>query len=120
MHKAVFISRHNLTKSQTDLLERAGCVGETVADFDAFASESDLKDLIRGLKSQEVRLVITVHQLLAMRLAPHFKVGTFNNKTRASLGQPPDFFTDQLVIVNQVPSVGAWDLLHNSTMQIVE
>ena len=118
--KAVFISRHALSESQHALLNKACFVGEDMQDFDAFASESELKQLVKTLRDADVKMVITVHQLLALRLSKDFLIGTFNNVNRAKIGERPDFETTQLVIVDNVPRIGAWDLLYNHDMTVVD
>jgi hypothetical protein len=118
--KAVFISRHALSESQHTLLAKAGFVGEDMQDFDAFASEAELKQLVQILHDADAKMVITVHQLLALRLSSEFLVGTFNNVNRAKIGEKPDFETTQLVIVDNVPRLGAWDLVYNHDMTVVD
>lgn len=119
-NQAVFISRHDLSDLQTDLLTKAGFIADTVDDFDAFADDKSFKELVKSLHEKDVLLVIVVHPLLALRLSKYFLVGVFNNKNRSPIGEQPDFFTDKLVIIDQRPTVGAWELTHNNSMVTIE
>lgn len=91
-----FISRHPATKEQTEICAKNGIEIEHVGDFDGFTvtvNQIDEHGRFDG--------VICAHVGMAMRLAPSFLIGTFENGNRAAIGEKPDFFAKNLHI---------WDL----------
>lgn len=83
MHEFAFISRHQPTTRQHELAAEQGITLHPVGDTDAFSIKtSDYVDYDG---------VVVVHPAAALRLAPKFRVGIFENANRAPIGQPPQF-----------------------------
>ena len=92
-----FISRHAPTPGQIALAEEQGIVLIPIGDRDAFTvspSDIDAAGAFDG--------VVVVHPAAAMRLAPAFLVGVFENANRAPEGERPTFEAVALHIFNLV------------------
>lgn len=86
MLKFAFISRHLPTSGQVSIAESKGIELIHVGDMDAFSvSHGDV--YYHGPFDG----VVVVHPAAAMRLAPFFTIGVFQNANRAPIGAPPSF-----------------------------
>lgn len=82
-----FISRHQPTNEQLAMAQEQGIVLEWIGDMDAFSvTAADIHD-----KGAYVGVVV-VHPAAALRLAPSFIVGVFENGMRSEEGKPPSFY----------------------------
>jgi len=91
--KFLFISRHEPTKVQIEMAQAQGIELEHHGDADAFIigpSFVDSKGAYEG--------VVVVHPAAALRLAPHFLVGVFENATRPNEKGLPQFEAKELHI----------------------
>lgn len=86
MIKLAFISRHEPTKSQHELAKDQGYALVHVGDADAFTVSADFVHHAGPFEG-----VVVVHPAAALRLAPQFLVGVFENANRAPVGEPPRF-----------------------------
>jgi hypothetical protein len=80
------ISRHAPTAGQHALAEAQGHTLTHVGDADAFSVNAGFvhdKGPFEG--------VVVVHPAAALRLAPQFAIGVFENANRAPVGAPPQF-----------------------------
>lgn len=84
--KFAFISRHEPTASQHTLAAEQGHTLTHVGDADAFTVGTSFV-----YDHGEFEGVVVVHPAAAMRLAPQFVVGVFENANRAPVGEPPKF-----------------------------
>jgi len=92
-----FISRHAATQGQIELAKERGITLVPIGDKDAFTvvpGDIDAEGAFDG--------VIVVHPAAAMRLAPAFLVGVFENANRAPEGERPTFEAVALHIFNLV------------------
>ena len=81
-----FISRHQPTAGQHQMAEDLGHTLTHIGDRDAFkVSVGEILD------DGPWEAVVVVHPAAALRLAPHFVVGVFENANRAPVGEPPRF-----------------------------
>lgn len=81
-----FISRHSPTAGQIKMAAAQGIELVHVGDHDAFTLNAGFvhdKGAFEG--------VVVVHPAAALRLAPQFLVGVFENANRAPVGAPPQF-----------------------------
>lgn len=93
-----FISRHEPTPEQMALAEEQDIVLHHVGDTDAFTvtpgfvfdAGNRLEVMFHG--------VVVVHPAAALRLAPDFLIGVFENANRAAVGQPPQFVARSLYV----------------------
>lgn len=86
MKRFGFISRHQPTPEQHDLAARLDIELVTVGDHDAFTVQPydfDSAGVLDG--------VIVVHPAAALRLAPFYEIGVFENAARAAEGERPTF-----------------------------
>lgn len=81
-----FISRHEPTEAQHALAALQGVSLQHVGDADAFSVSTDFVD-----GHGEFEGVVVVHPAAALRLAPSFLVGVFENANRAPVGEKPQF-----------------------------
>jgi hypothetical protein len=87
MKRFAFLSRHRPTPEQHELAARLDIELVTVGDHDAFTVEPyhfDSADVLDG--------VIVVHPAAALRLAPYYEIGIYENAARAAEGERPTFF----------------------------
>jgi hypothetical protein len=84
--KFLFISRHEPTQRQHDLAAEKGIKIEWHGDADAFSVDHSFVDHHGAYAG-----VIVVHPAAALRLAPHFYVGVFENANRAPENEKPQF-----------------------------
>lgn len=93
MKKFAFISRHTPTPSQVAMAAEAGIELVSVGDMDAFTvccADVDEFGHFDG--------VVVVHPAMALRLAPGYAVGVFENANRAPEGAKPQFEAQALHI----------------------
>ena len=86
MTQFAFISRHAPTRGQVEMAAAQGIELTHVGDADAFTVGAGFvhdKGPYEG--------VVVVHPAAALRLAPQFLVGVFENANRAPVGEPPRF-----------------------------
>lgn len=81
-----FISRHAPTPGQITLAEEQGIALECIGDLDAFTVQPG--DIYAHGPYEGV---VVVHPAAALRLAPTFVVGIFENANRAPEGERPQF-----------------------------
>ena len=93
MKKFAFISRHTPTDEQADLAQTQDVELVHVGDADAFSIGPDFVDAHGAFDG-----VAVVHPAAALRLAPSFLVGVFENGNRAAEGEKPQFFAKALHI----------------------
>lgn len=84
--KMAFISRHTPTHRQHVLAAEQGYELLHIGDCDAFSVDPGFVH-----EKGAFEAVAVVHPAAALRLAPHFSVGVFENANRAAEGQPPKF-----------------------------
>lgn len=84
--KFAFISRHQPTDSQHAMAAMQGHSLIYIGDTDAFSIDADF---VRG--HGQFDGVVAVHPVAALRLAPQFVIGVFENTNRAPVGAPPKF-----------------------------
>lgn len=87
-----FISRHAPTAEQVALAAEQGVTLFPVGDTDAFTVTPEWVHDAEERLNLEFDGVVVVHPAAALRLAPEFLVGVFENANRAEPGQPPQFF----------------------------
>jgi hypothetical protein len=87
MKRFAFISRHVPTAEQVKLAKQAGVELEHVGDTDAFSVSCGFVD-----DAGDFEGVVVVHPAAALRLAPHFVVGVFENGSRPGEDQKPQFY----------------------------
>jgi fermentation-respiration switch protein FrsA (DUF1100 family) len=87
MKRFAFISRHQPTREQHDLALRLGIELFIVGDHDAFTVVPDDFDPEGAYDG-----VIVVHPAAAMRLAPYYEIGIYENASRAAEGERPTFY----------------------------
>ena len=93
--KFAFISRHAPTQSQIDMAAEQGVELTHVGDADAFTvTPAFVYD------HGPFEGVVVVHPAAALRLAPMFFVGVFENANRAAPGEPPRFEAASFHIFN--------------------
>lgn len=92
-----FISRHQPTPGQVAMAENQGIVLVPVGDRDAFTVSPGDVDALGAFDG-----VVVVHPAAALRLAPAFLVGVFENANRAPEGERPTFDAVALHIFNLV------------------
>ena len=90
-----FISRHEPTPRQIELAAEQGFELVHIGDHDAFTVGPEF---VHGAGAFEA--VAVVHPAAALRLAPDFFVGVFQNANRAPVGQPPQFEAVALHVFN--------------------
>lgn len=78
-----FISRHEPTNEQHVIANAAGVDLVHIGDLDAFTVTPEQVGAFEG--------VVVVHPAAALRLAPVYVVGVFENGNRAPVGEPPQF-----------------------------
>ena len=88
--KFAFISRHAPTEGQHALAAERGITLTHIGDADAFTVSPGCV-YVAGLDGGPFDGVIVVHPAAAMRLAPTFLVGVFENANRAPVGEKPQF-----------------------------
>lgn len=88
MKKYAFISRHTPTQGQIDLATAQGIDLVHVGDADAFTVTPEW---VYDHSEEPFYGVVVVHPAAALRLAPFYPVGVFENANRAEPGQPPQF-----------------------------
>lgn len=81
-----FISRHAPTQGQIDMAAGQGIELTHVGDHDAFSVDAGFVHHHGPFEG-----VVVVHPAAALRLAPQFLVGVFENANRAPVGEPPKF-----------------------------
>lgn len=81
-----FISRHQPTESQHTLAKIQGHTLTHIGDADAFTVSAGFVHEHGPFEG-----VVVVHPAAALRLAPQFAVGVFENANRAPIGAPPQF-----------------------------
>lgn len=81
-----FISRHQPTEGQHALAAAQGIELTHIGDADAFTVGAGFIHNAGPFEG-----VIVVHPAAALRLAPQFLVGVFENANRAPVGQAPQF-----------------------------
>jgi hypothetical protein len=103
-----FISRHEPTLAQWQMAARKGIDLVWVGDLDGFTVTKEMVIEAYERKCQEyadtapngadyawgwpeVTGVVVVHAAAALRLAPHWVVGVFENGNRAPEGEKPSF-----------------------------
>ena len=86
MKKFAFISRHVPTESQHALAAQEGIELTHIGDADAFSVTSSFVYNAGAFEG-----VVVVHPAAALRLAPEFVVGVFENANRAPVGEKPQF-----------------------------
>jgi hypothetical protein len=86
MVQFAFVSRHTPTFSQHYLAAQQGVTLYHVGDADAFTVDAGF---VHGHGPFEG--VVVVHPAAALRLAPQFLVGVFENANRAPVGEKPRF-----------------------------
>ena len=91
--KFLFISRHAPTKEQLSMADNMDIEIEHHGDCDAFIVGPSFVDS-RGAYEG----VIVVHPAAALRLAPHFLIGVFENSKRADENGLPTFEAKELHI----------------------
>ena len=84
--KMAFISRHVPTQRQYELAREQGFELLHIGDYDAFSVDSGFVHAAGPFEA-----VAVVHPAAALRLAPSFFVGVFENANRAPEGAPPKF-----------------------------
>lgn len=89
----LFISRHAPTESQIAMALDQEITLEHHGDADAFTVGPGFVDSKGAFEG-----VIVVHPAAALRLAPHFLVGVFENATRAGENGLPKFEAKELHI----------------------
>ena len=93
--KMAFISRHEPTPRQLELALDQGLELVHIGDADAFTVSPSLVYNFGPFEA-----VAVVHPAAALRLAPHFIVGVFENANRASVGEKPQFEAVALHLFN--------------------
>ena len=93
MQQFAFISRHTPTQSQHDLAAEQGIALTHIGDHDAFTVSPGFVDNAGPFEG-----VIVVHPAAALRLAPSFLVGVFENANRAPVGERPQFEATSLQV----------------------
>ena len=88
--KFAFVSRHTPTQGQVDLAAAKGIELVHVGDADAFTITPEWVK-VSDAQAAEFVGVVVVHPAAALRLAPFYPVGIFENANRAEPGQPPQF-----------------------------
>lgn len=83
-NKFAFISRHTPTREQMEIARSLSIELVWVGDADAFT--------VSFTQYVEFDGVVVVHPAAALRLAPHFMIGVFENENRAPIGEKPAFF----------------------------
>lgn len=81
-----FISRHAPTQGQIEMAAAQGIELAHVGDADAFSVGAGFVHHHGPFEG-----VVVVHPAAALRLAPQFLVGVFENANRAPIGEPPRF-----------------------------
>lgn len=97
MQKYAFISRHTTTPEQAVLAAEQGIELVPIGDCDAFTVGPSFVDEAGAFDG-----VVVVHPAAALRLAPHFIIGVFENGTRPGEGERPQFFAKSLHLFNLV------------------
>jgi len=92
-----FISRHAPTPGQIALAAEQGIALEPIGDLDAFTVQAG--DIYAHGPFEGV---VVVHPAAALRLAPTFIIGVFENGTRPGEGERPQFFAKSLHLFNLV------------------
>lgn len=95
--KMAFISRHTPTHRQHELAAEQGYELLHVGDCDAFSVDPGFVH-----EKGQFEAVAVVHPAAALRLAPSFFVGVFENANRAPEEQPPRFEAVALHIFNLI------------------
>lgn len=85
-HRFAFISRHLPTDGQVALAKAQGIELAHVGDADAFTVTTGFVYDHGAFDG-----VVVVHPAAALRLAPTFLVGVFENANRAPVGEKPQF-----------------------------
>ena len=91
-----FISRHRPTAEQSALAAEQGIDLVPIGDADAF---SVTKEFVDG--NGDFQGVVVVHPAAALRLAPAFMVGVYENGHRPAEGDKPAFFAKALHVFDQ-------------------
>ena len=86
MQQFAFISRHVPTDSQHQLAAEQDIELTHIGYHDAFTVAPGFVDAAGAFEG-----VVVVHPAAALRLAPHFVVGVFENANRAPVGERPQF-----------------------------
>ena len=88
-----FVSRHTPTAEQMSLAEKAGIDLIPIGDMDAFSvTPEDIET------HGDFAGVVVVHPAAALRLAPNFVIGVFENATRPVAGGKPTFYAKSLQV----------------------
>lgn len=101
MEKFAFISRHQPTPEQVELAADRWISLIPVGDADAFTVKPEVAKGYAG--------VVVVHPAAALRLAPHTKVGVFENANRAPEGAPVSFKAVALHVYDLRPPSDPYD-----------
>lgn len=86
MRNFAFISRHTPTDGQIALAREQGIELTHIGDADGFTVGPSFVDNAGAFEG-----VVVVHAAAALRLAPSFIVGVFENANRAPEGERPKF-----------------------------
>lgn len=86
-----FISRHAPTAEQAVLAIEQGIALYPIGDADAFTVDNGFVHEAAARLNITFEGVVVVHPAAALRLAPEFLVGVFENANRVEPGQPPQF-----------------------------
>jgi len=97
MQKFAFISRHEPTPEQAVLAAEQGILLIPIGDCDAFNVTPSFVDEAGAFEG-----VVVVHPAAALRLAPTFIIGVFENGTRPGVGERPQFVAKALHLYNLV------------------
>lgn len=81
-----FISRHEPNASQHAMAAEQGHTLTHIGDHDAFTVGAGFVHEHGTFEG-----VVVVHPAAALRLAPQFVVGVFENSNRSPVGEPPRF-----------------------------
>lgn len=84
--RMAFVSRHKPTKEQEIMAEAEGFELSWLGDMDAFKIDARML-----LDHGKFDAVAVVHPAAAMRLAPYFLIGVFENANRAAEDEAPRF-----------------------------
>lgn len=97
MQKYAFISRHVPTPEQAALAADQGIELIPIGDCDAFSVSPSFVDEAGPFEG-----VVVVHPAAALRLAPTFIIGVFENGARPGEGERPQFVAKALHLYNLV------------------
>lgn len=98
MSKLAFISRYLPTAEQTELASEQGFTLHHVGDVDAFTVVNRFIHDVGNRLGLNFEGVVVVHPAAALRLAPKFLIGVFENENRTMEEDPTRFAAKSLHI----------------------